>query len=119
LFISLGHYHSLLRRLSHQYAERAQALTDAINTHLPEFELVPISGGSSCWLKAPQGTDTQVLASMALLEGVVIEPGHVFYHRPGPTNNNYLRLGFASIDKEKIPAGIQRLAKVYQTLKAA
>lgn len=118
LFISLGHYHSLLRRLSHQYAERAQALTDAINTYLPEFELVPISGGSSCWIKTPQGTDTQELADMALQEGVVIEPGHVFYHRPGPTNNNYLRLGFASIDKEKIPAGIKRLAQVYQTLKA-
>ncbi|MCC2596439.1 PLP-dependent aminotransferase family protein [Pusillimonas sp. MFBS29] len=117
LFISLGHYHSLLRRLSHLYAQRAQALTEAISTFLPEFELVPISGGSSCWLKAPPGTDTQELANLALQEGVVIEPGHVFYHRPGPGNNNYLRLGFASIDKERIPAGIERLAAVYHVLK--
>ena len=118
LFISLGHYHSLLRRLSHQHAERAQTLTEACSTYLPDFKLVPISGGSSCWLKAPQGIDTQLLADAALQEGVVIEPGHVFYHRPSAFNHNYLRLGFASIAQEKIPAGIMRLAKVYQALKS-
>jgi len=116
LFISLGHYHSLLRRLSHQYAERAQALTEAFGAFLPEFELVPISGGSSCWVKAPQGTDTQELARAALKQGVVIEPGHVFYHRPSSANNNYIRMGFASIGKESIPAGIEQLARVYRSL---
>src|SRR5690606_29092222 len=112
-------YHSLLRRLSHQHAERARALTDAFNSFLPDFKLVPISGGSSCWVQAPETIDTQRLAEAALQEGVVIEPGHVFYHRPDASNQNYLRLGFASIAQEKIPAGIARLAKVYQALKEA
>jgi GntR family transcriptional regulator/MocR family aminotransferase len=116
LFISLGHHHALLRRLSVLYAERAKALAAALQAELPEFELVPISGGSSCWIKAPQGVNTQQLADAALKEGVVIEPGHVFYHRPGANNKNYIRMGFASIDKAKIPEGIQRLAKVYHEL---
>ncbi|MYN13800.1 aminotransferase class I/II-fold pyridoxal phosphate-dependent enzyme [Pusillimonas sp. TS35] len=116
LFISLGHHHSLLRRLSVLYAERAQVLTQAVAEHLPEFELVPISGGSSGWIKAPEGTNTTRLAEAALQQGVVIEPGHVFFHRATRTNQNYIRVGFASIDKARIPEGIRRLAAVYRAL---
>lgn len=116
LFISLGHHHSLLRRLSVVYGERARAMTEAFNALLPEFELIPISGGSSCWVKAPAHVDTQRLAIAALEQGVVIEPGHVFYHRPGRDNQNYIRMGFSSISKLKIPEGIARLAEVYRQL---
>ena len=113
LFISLGHHHSLLRRLSGVYSERAQSLTTALQTYLPEFEPVPIHGGSSCWVKAPPHVDTQQLAEAALLEGVVIEPGHVFYHHPGAGKQNFIRLGFSAISAEKIPPGIKQLAGVY------
>lgn len=116
LFISLGHHHSLLRRLSVLYGDRAQSLVTALNTWLPEFELVPLKGGSSCWVKAPSYVDTQLLATAALQEGVVIEPGHVFFHRPAQDNNNFIRMGFSSIGNDKIPAGIERLAKVYRRL---
>src|SRR5690606_19320749 len=80
LFISLGHHHSLLRRLCVLYGDRASSLTQAMHELLPDFRMVPISGGSSCWVEAPKGVDTQALADAALQEGVVIEPGHVFYH---------------------------------------
>jgi GntR family transcriptional regulator/MocR family aminotransferase len=116
LFISLGHHHALLRRLSVQYAERAECLTQALKTWLPELTLIPISGGSSCWIKAPLHVDTQRLAEAALKVGVVIEPGHVFYHRPGTDKKNYIRMGFASIGKDKIPDGIKALARVYHAL---
>jgi len=106
----------LLRRLSVLYAERSRALTESLNTWLPDFQQVPISGGSSSWVKAPPGVDTDLLAKAALQEGIVIEPGHVFYHRPGPDKNNYIRMGFSSIDKEKIPAGVEGLARVYRRL---
>lgn len=119
LFISLGHHHALLRRLSVLYAERAMTLTNAMREALPEFELVPITGGSSCWIKAPEGVDTQQLATAALAQGVVVEPGHVFYHHPSAQNKNYLRLGFASIDTPKIPEGIRLLAKAYHSLRVA
>lgn len=117
LFISLGHHHALLRRLSVLYRERAHALNEAMQERLPEFDMVPVNGGSSCWVKGPDELDSQELADAALKEGVVIEPGHVFYHRPGPENRNYMRMGFASIDKERIPAGIDRLARVYRQLR--
>ncbi|NYT81925.1 PLP-dependent aminotransferase family protein [Alcaligenaceae bacterium] len=116
LFISLGHHHALLRRLSLSYQDRARALTEALASSLPEFSMVPITGGSSSWVRAPAHVDTEQLARAALDVGVVIEPGHVFYHTPGPGKNNDIRIGFASIDIEKIPAGIAKLAGVYRKL---
>lgn len=114
LFISLGHHHSLLRRLSVLYSRRAQALTTALQTWLPEFEVTPANGGSSFWVKAPSNVNTQALADAALAEGVVIEPGRVFYHYPAADKNNYIRLGFSSISKDDIDSGVQRLAQVYR-----
>lgn len=115
LFISLGHHHALLRRQSELYAQRALCLAQALRTHLPEFQLNPMYGGSSCWLKAPPGVDVQRLAIAALQEGVVIEPGQAFFHRPDAAAG-YMRLGFSSIGIDKIPAGIERLARAYKGL---
>lgn len=115
LFISLGHHHALLRRLSGLYTQRALCLAQALRIHLPDFELSPPNGGPSFWLKAPPGTDVQRLVIAALDEGVVIEPGEVFFHRPD-MGARYMRLGFSSIGVDKIPAGIERLAAAYHAL---
>src|SRR3546814_19240196 len=80
LFISLGHHHSLLRRLSLIYEERSHALVDALAAYLPELEVNAPGGGSSCWIKAPGHVDTQQLADRAIEHGVCIEPGSVFFH---------------------------------------
>ena len=42
-------------------------------------------------------------------EGIVIEPGSVFFLSPKPPRN-YFRLGFSSIAAEKIGPGIEKLA---------
>lgn len=118
LFVSLGHYHALLRRLSVVYAERADALMAALREHLPDFEWIPIGGGSSHWIKAPDYIDTEKLAQVALQEGIVIEPGHVFYHYPSIQNKSHIRMGFSSIDTDRISSGIAHLAKIVERLKA-
>jgi GntR family transcriptional regulator/MocR family aminotransferase len=116
LFISLGHHHALLRRLSVIYQERSHVLTEALSTHLPEFEHIPLSGGSWCWVKAPSHVDTQELANHAVTQGVFIEPGHVFFHNALHGKHNYMRLGFSAIDSKHIAPGIERLGKVYRQL---
>jgi GntR family transcriptional regulator/MocR family aminotransferase len=112
LFISLGHYHALLRRLSQVYAERAQVLQEAVRTHLPRFGGRPIHGGSSWWVEGPPDIDTDRLAQAALQAGVVIEPGRVFYQDPRSQDHRHIRLGFSSIDKDRIAEGIAALARV-------
>lgn len=113
LFIALGHHHALLRRLSALHKQRAAVLTRAMAEFLPQFRLVPINGGSFCWVQAPEGVDTQVLAGQALADGVIIEPGHVFYHVPNAQAHRYMRMGFASIATDKISDGVARLAGAY------
>lgn len=117
LFISLGHHHSLLRRLSLLYEERAHALVGALGRHLPDFEVRAPSGGSSCWIRAPAGIDTQLLATRALEHGVCIEPGHVFFHNASQQNDNYVRMGFSAIDSQRIEPGIEALGRVYAALR--
>lgn len=113
LFIALGHHHALLRRLSGLHKQRAEVLAKAMCELLPTFRMVPINGGSFCWAQAPKGVDTEILTRQALLKGVVIEPGHVFFHSPNAEAHRYLRMGFASIATEKIPDGITRLAEAF------
>jgi GntR family transcriptional regulator/MocR family aminotransferase len=114
LFISLGHYHALLRRLTQVYAERAQVLQEAVRTHLPQFGGRPIHGGSSWWVEGPPDVDTDRLAQAALQAGVVIEPGRVFYQDPRSQDHRHIRLGFSSIDRDKIAEGIATLARVVE-----
>ncbi|OZI60895.1 MocR-like pyridoxine biosynthesis transcription factor PdxR [Bordetella genomosp. 11] len=116
LFIALGHHHALLRRQSQAYQERAEALSHALRRHLPDFEAVPMTGGSSCWVRGPAWLDTNRLAEAALARGVVIEPGDVFFKDAARIPLNTMRLGYNSIAPERIDAGIDVLARVVREL---
>lgn len=112
LFISLGHHHSLLRRQSQAYQKRGAELAQALARHLPDFTAIPITGSSSCWLQGPPWLNAAALSEAALAEGVVVEPGDVFFMDGANAPRNFLRVGFTSIRPEHIEPGIARLAKV-------
>lgn len=115
LFLSLGHYDALLRRLSAAHRERAQSLIDALARHMPEVRPVPILGGASCWVEGPAWLDAGELARRAEASGVLIEPGDVFFMSADPPRNCF-RLGYSSIPKDRIEPGIRLLAEVMRTL---
>jgi len=115
LFLSLGHYDALLRRLSHAHQERARVLAAELEARLPELRPVPISGGSSCWVEGPAWLDAEALALAAESHGVLIEPGSVFFSASTPTRN-CLRLGFSAIATERIGEGVERLAAALREL---
>ncbi|MCB1905728.1 MAG: PLP-dependent aminotransferase family protein [Rhodocyclaceae bacterium] len=115
LFLSLGHHDSLLRRLSSAHRERAELLAAALDRHLPQVDYVPVSGGSSCWLTAPDWLDADELAREAKRRGVLLEPGAVFFDDRCPPGNVF-RLGFASIRADHIEPGISALAEAYSAL---
>ena len=109
LFLSLGHHDSLLRRLNKVYKERWQAMADALNKHFPDAAQPPTFGGTSFWVRGPEGLDAGRLAREVLKAGVIIEPGSICFFDPqGPSN--YFRLGFSSIDVDRIEPGIKILA---------
>lgn len=109
-FLSLGYYDVFVRRLHRVYRERWNAMGAALAEHFPEAELVQSMGGSSYWVQLPEKSpvDTSALAKVALDNGILIEPGSVYFK--DRNNRNCFRLGFSSIDHTKIGPGIEKLA---------
>jgi GntR family transcriptional regulator/MocR family aminotransferase len=109
LFLSLGHHDTLIRRLHRAYRSRWEIMGDALKRHLPESSRVPSFGGTSFWVKGPEGLDSEALARDAAERGVLIEPGRVTFGAADPPRNFY-RLAFSSIDEQKIEPGIRILS---------
>ena len=108
-FIAHGFHEAYVRRLNVAYSERARALQDALRRHAPGLRFTEARGGSALWVQAPRGVDTRELASRALAQGIVIEPGEVFFAGSRPPRN-FVRLGYSSIPTERIDEGVRRLA---------
>jgi GntR family transcriptional regulator / MocR family aminotransferase len=122
LFLAMGYHDALLRRLKQTYAERAPAVALALAKHLPDVAFRTVAGASSFWLRFPDGVDTRALAAAAERQGVLIEPGDVFFATDSFVNSaprNHARLGFASIATERIEPGLAALGAAYAQVTAA
>jgi GntR family transcriptional regulator/MocR family aminotransferase len=117
LFLAEGHYGGLTARLRAAVLERRLALISAIRRHLPAFQLAETTGGSSVWLRCPPGLTAEALQRAAARQGVLVEPGDVFFSDPA-TAPACIRLGISSITIEQIEPGIRRLAVVADHLLA-
>ena len=117
LFLSMGHHDSLVRRLSHTYKDRWQAMGSALSRHLPDSSRIPTFGGTSYWVRGPEGLDVRVLEREAAEHGILIERGDVNFMAEDPPLN-YFRLGFSSIVVDRIDAGIEKLAVLIRELTA-
>src|SRR6056297_1693721 len=108
-FLSLGHYDSLIRKMGQVFARRRGVMEEALAAHGLGVAGRGVFGGSSIWMRAPEGVDTQELDARLRARGVLIEPGRPFFGHDGP--RNFYRLAYSSIPSEKIPDGIAILAE--------
>ena len=111
MFISLGHHRAHLRRLGGALTERAALLDRLLPMHLPRCRWVRGPGAASYWVTGPDGLDGQALAEAARGEGVLIEPGDVFFDAR-ENGRGCFRLGFSSIRAERIGPGLARLGRL-------
>ncbi|MEL7180167.1 MAG: PLP-dependent aminotransferase family protein [Pseudomonadota bacterium] len=109
-YLSLGHYDALVRRMSKTYHERRQVIVDALNAQGLTIAGQGTYGGSSVWLKAPDGIDTAKLAQRLQAQSVLVEPGAPFFAGEDPPQD-YLRLAYSSIPSSRIPQGISLIAE--------
>ncbi len=109
-FLGLGHYDSLIRRMSGIYAQRREVMERALADHGLGIVGRGIFGGSSIWMRANDAVDTAAVDARLRARGVLIEPGRPFFHGADPPGNFY-RLAYSSIRAEQIPAGISILAE--------
>lgn len=115
LFLSLGHHDTLIGRLHRAYHARWQTMGAALEKFFPGWTATPSFGGTSWWIEGPKELDSEELAESALEDGILIEPGAVFFAN-SKKNKNFFRLGFSSIPQERIEPGIEQLSKIVQEM---
>ncbi len=108
-FLSQGHYDALINRMRTAYKRRRLVMEEAISCHGLTIAGQGGFGGSSFWMRAPDGVDTAELALRLQAQGVLIEPGQVFFD-PKDAPREYYRLAYSSIPAARIPDGIALIA---------
>jgi GntR family transcriptional regulator/MocR family aminotransferase len=108
-FLSLGHYDASIRRLKLALQERRAEMQDAIDEHGLSIAGKGAHGGSSFWMRAPTGVDTEKLAQELMSKGVLIEAGHPFFFGHNRARE-YYRLAYSSIPTGRISEGIRIIA---------
>lgn len=107
-FLKQGLYDSHLDWIRHCYRQRrdtmASALRDQFGNSL-SFKLP--SGGMSIWARLPKGFSSRQLLRFAEAEGVVFNPGDLFFLNG--QGQEYLKLAFVQQPPELIEKGIARL----------
>ena len=114
-FMALGHYDAQIRRLRRHLAERRRVLQQAMDTEPLFSQAAAHFGGTSFWVHGPDWLDARVLAQRAMAEGVLIEPGDVFF-RSEAAPLNYFRLSYSAISTDRIGEGFKRLVKAVNSL---
>jgi GntR family transcriptional regulator / MocR family aminotransferase len=117
-FIAHGHQEAFVRRLNIAYRERARVLRAALVQHAPQLQPMSAQGGSALWVSAPKGVDTRELSQQLYAQGVVVEPGDVFFAGTR-VPKNHLRIGYSSIALERIEPGVRAIARALVPARAA
>lgn len=106
-----------LERIRTTYKAKAQAMLEALDREMPkEVAYTRPRGGMFVWMTLPEGLSAEALFRQALEENVAFVPGGPFFANGG--GENTLRLSYATMDRERIAEGVQRLAKALKGLLA-
>jgi GntR family transcriptional regulator/MocR family aminotransferase len=108
-FLSLGHYDALVRRMGNVLHERRTKMQEGIAQAGLDIAGQGAHGGSSFWMRTPEGMDTKILAKRLRARSVLIEPGQSFFGGEDKPRNFY-RLGYSSIPSSRIADGLHQLA---------
>jgi DNA-binding transcriptional MocR family regulator len=113
-YLQAGRMPATLAKVRSVYAERAQAMGDALRSDLGEaIEFVQPQGGLFVWARLTGAggkvADGNQLAQRAIEKGVAFVPGTPFFC--ANPDHATLRLSFATADVAKIREGIARLAQ--------
>lgn len=83
-------------------------LSDALLRQLPECSFEIPRGGSSIWLRLPDGIDDEAVVAATLARGVAVSPGSAY--TIGEQDARHLRLTFLGIEEGAIEEAVSRLA---------
>ncbi|MEW9264274.1 PLP-dependent aminotransferase family protein [Kineococcus endophyticus] len=97
-----------LRGLSAALGSRLDALSTALARELPECSWPRPRGGFSLWLRLPRGVDDLEVARRTRERGLAVGPGR--HYVVAEEDAAHLRLCYAAITEQQIPAAVKVLA---------
>lgn len=110
-FLQSDDYQKHIDTLLSVYAQRSNAMHNALTTHLGgNVSWEKPQGGMFYWLKLDSEQTWKSLFDQAIDKQVAYVPGAAFY--TDQPSAQYVRLSFSNVSEEKIEQGIQRLAQV-------
>jgi 2-aminoadipate transaminase len=102
-----------VRELRRIYAERRDAMFDALTRHMPPgVQWTRPEGGLFLWLTLPQELDSREVLKLALEQRVAFVPGAAFHACGGGSNT--MRLNFSFCEPGRMAVGIRRLGQVIE-----
>ena len=107
-FLKQGLYDSHLDWIRHCYRQRRDTMAGALRDHFGtslSFKLP--SGGMSIWVRLPKGFSSRQLLRFCEAEGVVFNPGDLFFLNG--QGQEFMKLAFVQQSPELIEKGIARL----------
>lgn len=107
-----------VRKLRAVYAERRDAMFQALSEFMPEgVRWTRPEGGLFLWLTLPSDLDARDLLKRSLERHVAFVPGAAFHATGG--GRNTLRVNFSYCTPERIAQGVRELAKAVEECLAA
>jgi GntR family transcriptional regulator/MocR family aminotransferase len=117
-FIDQGHLGRHLRRMRRIYEERFNLLLECAQQHLAEYlEVSNIEAGLQTIGRLRIGVSAELVAQRAAMEEIDVVPLSRYCHTVSIPEG--LQIGFADVQEKEIRAGVLKLARVFEPLKAA
>jgi len=112
-FCRNGSYERSIETVKVALKARAEALGNALATHLPEARFVAPEGGYFLWVEMPEGFDADALFRAAAERGVTIVRGTDFLIEG---RENAFRLAYSGVTVPQIEEGVARLAEAAKAI---
>jgi 2-aminoadipate transaminase len=104
-------------RIRAAYRQQRDAMVEAAQTLFPpEVTCTQPEGGMFLWVTLPPGMSSLTFFEKSLEQKVTFVPGQAFF--TDGSGENTLRLNFSNCDVTTIREGMERLARVYSSLRA-
>lgn len=112
-FFNQGLFEPHLQHIRGIHRERRDVMMSCIQTMLPaDVKYVYPDGGLFTWVELPGHIDTTAMLEQAVAQKVAYMPGKEFFVEGQPIRDNCMRISFGGVTPEKIPIGMERLARV-------
>lgn len=109
-FLGQGYYDALIVNTRDAMRVRREVLQEEVLKSGLTIAGAAPHGGTSLWIRGPDGLDSNDLSRALVEMGVLIEPGTPFF-AIAPVPCPWFRMGYSCIDKNAIPEGVRRITE--------